>query len=448
MAPAARFRFAIVVVALIAARPLTERAVAGSYQKDPLPAADELWSRGLFEEAEAIARGVIANRPEDGASRELIARALLSRGDGEGARRECEAALASASVTPKWHYTMGRAYARLGEFSAAAREFGIFVQTSPPADRGLPALVAAAGDAELFRAMRRSPRAVAFEDDSVRRVKFQIVGGHLFVMASVNRGRPTPWMIDTGAERTAVTHQTAERSGVTVLLQGRRGNERLVALLDEFAFGGLTFHEVPALVRLQAFHTAPHLGGDAFSPLAFGLSMVIDYERAELLLSRRLPDDPQEWTLPMRFHGVPTVRATVGGRPIALVVDSGANATVFAPWAAVDPADLRAASSAPDACGRHAQPARSGRRHDYSGAFDRTGRRHASGDASDHDGSGAAEPGAGIPNRRAARSRDAANLSRHVRCGSKPLQPQSSLQFVVRTSRRPLQIAGYHWARQ
>lgn len=340
MAPAARFRFAIVVVALIAARPLTERAVAGSYQKDPLPAADDLWSRGLFEEAEAIARGVIANRPEDGASRELIARALLSRGDGEGARRECEAALASASVTPKWHYTMGRAYARLGEFSAAAREFGIFVQTSPPAERGSPALVAAAGDAELFRAMRRSPRAVAFEDDSVRRVKFQIVGGHLFVMASVNRGHPTPWMIDTGAERTAVTHQTAERSGVTVLLQGQRGNERLVALLDEFAFGGLTFHEVPALVRLQAFHTAPHLGGDAFSPLAFGLSMVIDYERAELLLSRRLPDDPQEWTLPMRFHGVPTVRATVGGRPIALVVDSGANATVFAPWAAVDPADL------------------------------------------------------------------------------------------------------------
>ena len=340
MAPAARFRFAIVVVALIAARPLTERAVAGSYQKDPLPAADELWSRGLFEEAEAIARGVIANRPEDGASRELIARALLSRGDGEGARRECEAALASASVTPKWHYTMGRAYARLGEFSAAAREFGIFVQTSSPADRGSPALVAAAGDAELFRAMRRSPRAVVFEDDSVRRVKFQIVGGHLFVMASVNRGRPTPWMIDTGAERTAVTHQTAERSGVTVLLQGRRGDERFVALLDEFAFGGLTFHEVPALIRLQAFHTAPHLGGDAFSPLAFGLSMVIDYERAELLLSRRLPDDPQEWTLPMRFHGVPTVRATVGGRPIALVVDSGANATVFAPWAAVDPADL------------------------------------------------------------------------------------------------------------
>ena len=68
MAPAACFRCAIVVVALIAARPLTERAVAESYQKDPLPAADELWSRGLFDEAEAIARAVIAARPEDGAS--------------------------------------------------------------------------------------------------------------------------------------------------------------------------------------------------------------------------------------------------------------------------------------------------------------------------------------------------------------------------------------------
>ncbi len=199
--------------------------------------------------------------------------------------------------------------------------------------------MAAAGDAELFRAIRRLPRAVVFEDDSIRRVKFQIVGGHLFVMASINRGHPTPWMIDTGAERTAVTKQTAERSGATVLLQGRRGDEKLVALLDEFAVGSLTFHEVPALVRSQAFHTTPHLGGDAFSPLAFGLSMVIDYERAELLLSRRLPDDPHEWTLPMHFHGVPTVRASVGGQPVAVVVDSGANATVFAPWAAVDPAD-------------------------------------------------------------------------------------------------------------
>jgi predicted aspartyl protease len=339
MAPTACFRVAIVVVALIAARPLTQRAVAGSYQKDLPPAADELWSRGLFEEAEALARAVIATRPGDGASRELIARALLSRGDAEGARRECEAALASASVTPKWHYTMGRAYAQLGEFSAAAREFDLFVQTSPPADRGSSALVAAAGDAELFRTMRRSPRAVALEDDRIQRVRFRIAGGHLFVMASINRERPTPWMIDTGAERTAVTLQTAERSGAKVLLQGRGGDERLVALIDEFAFGDLTFHEVPALVRSHAFHTAPQLGGDAFSPLAFGLSMVIDYERAELLLSRRLPDDPHEWTLPMRFHGVPTVRASVGGRPVALVVDSGANATVFAPWAAVDPTD-------------------------------------------------------------------------------------------------------------
>ena len=339
MAPTACFRLAIVVVALLAARPLALRALAGSSQNDPLPAAEELWNRGLFDEAEAIARAVMAARPGDGASRELIARSLLSRGDGEGARRECEAALAFPGVVPKWHYTMGRTYAQLGEFSAAAREFDIFVQASTPADRGSAALVAAAGDAELFRAMRRSTRVVAFQDDSIQRVKFQIAGGHLFVMASVNRERPTPWMIDTGAERTAITQQTADRSGVAVLLHGRRGDEKLVALLDEFAFGGLTFHEVPALVRLQAFHTAPQLGGDAFSPLAFGLSMVIDYERSELLLSRRLPVDPHEWTLPMRFHGVPTVRASVGGRPVAMVVDSGANATVFAPWAAIDPAD-------------------------------------------------------------------------------------------------------------
>jgi predicted aspartyl protease len=339
MAPTASFRFGIVVVALLAARPLTQHALGESSRNDPLSAAEELWNRGLFDEAEATARAVIAARSGDGASRELIARSLLSRGDGEGARRECEAALASPGVLPTWHYTMGRTYAQLGEFSAAAREFDIFVRTSTPADHGSSALATAAGDAELFRTMRRSPRVVAFQDDSIQRVKFQIAGGHLFVMASVNRERPTPWMIDTGAERTALTQDTADRSGVRVLLHGRRGDERLVALLDEFAFGGLTFHEVPALVRLQPFHTAPQLGGDAFSPLAFGLSMIIDYERAELLLSRHVPDELNEWTLPMRFHGVPTVRASVGGRPVAMVVDSGANATVFAPWATVDPAD-------------------------------------------------------------------------------------------------------------
>ncbi len=340
MAPTARLRFAIVVVALIAARPLTQPTLAGSYQNDSPPAADELWSRGLFDEAEAIAREVMAARPGDGASRELVARALLSRGNYDGARRECEAALACINARPAWHYTMGRTYARLGEFAAAAREFDIFVQTSPRFDRGSSAVMAAAADAALFRTMRRSPPNAAFEDDGVQRIKFRTAGGHLFVMASVNGGHPTPWMIDTGAERAAVTLQTAERSGAKVLLEGRRDDARFVALLDEFSFGGLTFHQVPAFVRSQAFHTAPQLGGDAFSPLAFGLSMVIDYERAELLVSRWLPDDPHEWTLPMRFHGVPTVRASVGGRPIALVVDSGANATVFAPWAAVDPEDL------------------------------------------------------------------------------------------------------------
>jgi len=340
MAPAARLRFAIVVAALIAARPLTQPAVAGSYQNDSPSAADELWSRGLFDEAEAIARETASARPADGASRELIARALLSRGDYEGARRECDAALVCANARPKWHYTMGRAFARLEDFAAAAREFDIFVQTAPRVNRGSTALIAAAADAALFRAMRRSPRNVAFEDDGVQRIKFRIAGGHLFVMASLNGGHPTPWMIDTGAERAAVTLQTAERSGAKVLLEGRHDDARFVVLLDEFSFGGLTFHQVPAFVRSQAFHTAPQLGGDAFSPLAFGLSMVIDYDRAELLVSRRLPDDPHEWALPMRFHGVPTVRASVGGRPIALVVDSGADATVFAPWAAVDPADL------------------------------------------------------------------------------------------------------------
>jgi hypothetical protein len=338
MAPTTRLSLATIVVLVIADRPLAH-AIARSESADPQPAAEELWGRGLFEEAEAAAETLLASRPGDGASHELMARALLSRGDGEGARRECEAALACPRALPKWHYTMGRTYARLGEFEAAAREFDVFVRTSSSEDRGSSAVVAAAADAELFRAMLRSPRAAAVEDDTIHRLKFRIAGGHLFVMASINRKPPTAWMIDTGAERTAISLATAERSGAAVLLESRRTESRFVTLLDEFSFGGLTIHQVPALVRAQPFHTAPQLGGDAFSPLAFGLSMVIDYDRGELLLTHRVPDEASDWMLPMRFHGVPTVRATVGQRPIALVVDSGANATVFAPWAAIDPAD-------------------------------------------------------------------------------------------------------------
>jgi hypothetical protein len=61
---------------------------------------------------------------------------------------------------------------------------------------------------------------------------------------------------------------------------------------------------------------------EAFSPLALGLSMVIDYEKRTLTIGRRIPMTP-EIELPLRLHRLAMVRGIVNSRPATFVIDTG-----------------------------------------------------------------------------------------------------------------------------
>jgi hypothetical protein len=60
------------------------------------------------------------------------------------------------------------------------------------------------------------------------------------------------------------------------------------------------------------------------SPLALGLSVVVDYQARQILLGQAIPTDRSDLVLPMRVHRLPLVRGTLnGGRQAAFIVDTG-----------------------------------------------------------------------------------------------------------------------------
>ncbi len=63
---------------------------------------------------------------------------------------------------------------------------------------------------------------------------------------------------------------------------------------------------------------------DSISPVAFGLSTVIDYENHHMIVARRLPDAPADIELPMRVNRLAVVRGIVNAKhPRSFVVDTG-----------------------------------------------------------------------------------------------------------------------------
>ena len=63
---------------------------------------------------------------------------------------------------------------------------------------------------------------------------------------------------------------------------------------------------------------------DSLSPLALGLSAVIDCRNHHLILARHLADEPADIEMPMRFHRLAVVRGVVNQEhPKSFVVDTG-----------------------------------------------------------------------------------------------------------------------------
>jgi predicted aspartyl protease len=157
-----------------------------------------------------------------------------------------------------------------------------------------------------------------------------MVNRKIVLQGRVNR-TPVEFVLDTGSERTGVSDVTARRAGVssvTATLTAGVGVASLRRLelgrADSIEVGSLRIRNVPVAIRSIVRGALPRWQSESFSPLSLGYSLVVDYQRREVLMSRTLPEGPADIRLPMRMNRLPLVRGMLNStHPAYFVVDTG-----------------------------------------------------------------------------------------------------------------------------
>lgn len=172
----------------------------------------------------------------------------------------------------------------------------------------------------------------------------EIVG--LWSVPVSRRGVVARWSLDTGANYSVVSESTAKRLGLSILdgstTTGSSTTHRVsvrYAMVPELTLGTATLRDLVVLVLAdEALHAKGPtfdyqidglLGYNAFAALGS-----ITFDRTGLFLAR--PDAP-----PLANSGpllmnelIPVITVTVGGRPLPMSLDSGANSTtLYQPYA-------------------------------------------------------------------------------------------------------------------
>ena len=293
---------------------------------------DALWSAGLFDESEAVFEQALALNPESSRARFGRARALTSVNKLDAALTEAQAALVNAPRDGEIYAQIGTIYERLHRFAEAANAYTSFINLLPNKDRSDKAQWTRAQVKFLQAFEGRVPVDIDSTDlQTTHTVPFRLVDDKIVVKAKVNGGRAMDFTLDTGSEETVVSRETAQRAGAAPLAYtlsagvgevGLRGLQ--LSRLDRLEIGDLEIRNLPVLVKNPALRGLPKREGESFSPLAFGLSMVIDYQQRLLTIGRIAEVSPSALRLPMRIHRLAMVRGTLNAtRPTYFVVDTG-----------------------------------------------------------------------------------------------------------------------------
>jgi hypothetical protein len=104
---------------------------------------------------------------------------------------------------------------------------------------------------------------------------------------------------------------------------GLRGLQ--LSRINKLDMGDLQVRNLPVLIKNPALRGIPKREGESFSPLSFGMSMLIDYQHRTLTMARTLPSaEANDLRLPMRVHRLAMVRGMLNStRPTYFVVDTG-----------------------------------------------------------------------------------------------------------------------------
>jgi Flp pilus assembly protein TadD len=293
---------------------------------------DALWAFGLFDAADqayaqALERNSQSSRARFGRARTLAALNKLDEA--------LDAALTASAAAPRdgeIHALIGELYKRLNQYGQAAQAYTSYINLLPNKDRSEKAAWSKAQVEFLESFDGVTPVEIDQSDlETLHTIPFRLVKDKIVVQARVNGSAAQDFVLDTGSEETVISGDTARRERirpVTYTLSAGVGEIGLrglqLARLKSLDFGTLQIRNVPVLIKNPALRGVPKREGESFSPLALGMSMMIDYEKRMLTIGRTLPSGAADFTLPMRIHRLAMVRGMLNDiHPTYFVVDTG-----------------------------------------------------------------------------------------------------------------------------
>jgi Flp pilus assembly protein TadD/predicted aspartyl protease len=312
---------------------LEAETLVGAHEKDAEAhtlLGDAMWANGLFDESDAAYRQAIALAPESSRARFGLARSLATRSRLDEALQEALPVAAAAPQDPEIHALIGLIYERLNRYEESADAYERYIALLPMTETSTMATISQS-KVRLLRSFKgRVPLQVDDAPGRVHRVPFRLSNRKIVVQGRVNRV-PVEFVLDTGSERTGLSDVTARRAGVasiTATLTAGVGVASLRRLelgrADSIEIGTMRVRNVPVAVRTVVRGALPRWQSESFSPLSLGYSVVVDYQKREVLLARALPEGRSDITLPMRMNRLPMVRGLLNStHPAYFVVDTG-----------------------------------------------------------------------------------------------------------------------------
>jgi Flp pilus assembly protein TadD/predicted aspartyl protease len=292
---------------------------------------DALWAVGLFEASEQKFEEALGLQKDSPRALHGYARSLSARNRLPQALEAGQAALNLDPRDAEIHHTVGSIYERMLRYEEAANAYSSYINLLPNKDRSAKAAWARA-EVRFLRAFgARPPLAI---DPSLKgklhTVPFRVINEKIIVKARVNRGPMMDFVLDTGSEQTVISRETASRMGIRPIVNilsagvGDLGVRELeLTRLDELEIGSLKVMNVPSIIKNPPLRGLPTREMESFSPLSLGMSVVIDYDRQQLLMGTALPTETAEIELPLRMHRLAMVPGLVQGGPASFILDTG-----------------------------------------------------------------------------------------------------------------------------
>ena len=296
---------------------------------------DAQWAAGLFDEADSSYRDALVHTPGSTRARFGLARSLASHSRLDEALVEAERAAEQSPGDPEIHALVGLIHERSYNYDEAAAAFeryvGLLPERGPKENNQMAAIFQS--KVRLLRAFKgRVPMQIEGDPNRTHRVPFKLVDNKIVVNGRVNR-TGVEFVLDTGAERSGISDQTARRAGITPITATLTAGVGIPSLrrldmgrADVLEIGTMRMRNVPIAIRGAVRTGLPRWQRESLSPLAMGLSVVIDYQRREITLGRSLPADESraDFILPMRMNRLPLVRGLLNSTlPAYFVVDTG-----------------------------------------------------------------------------------------------------------------------------